>query len=54
MIRELLPGLSYFQTRRLIKRTELWSKEGIADLPPNLIVPSEPQFGWKGHIERER
>ena len=25
----------------------------LADLPHNFIVPCEPQFGWKGHIERE-
>jgi hypothetical protein len=25
----------------------------LRDLPPNVIVPCEPQFGWKGHIERE-
>ena len=25
----------------------------LLELPANLIVPFEPQFGWKGHIERE-
>ena len=25
----------------------------LSDLPPVAIVPCEPQFGWKGHIERE-
>jgi hypothetical protein len=25
----------------------------LSDLPPNAIVACEPQFGWKGHIERE-
>jgi uncharacterized protein (DUF362 family) len=24
----------------------------LADLPPSAIVPCEPHFGWKGHIER--
>ena len=24
----------------------------LADLPSGLMVPFEPQFGWKGHIER--
>jgi hypothetical protein len=24
----------------------------LTDLPPNLIVPCVPQFGWKGHIEK--
>ena len=26
----------------------------LSDLPANAIVPCEPQFGWKGHIERDR
>ncbi|AJE04855.1 hypothetical protein GPICK_07700 [Geobacter pickeringii] len=25
----------------------------LANLPAELIVPCEPQFGWKGHIERQ-
>jgi len=25
----------------------------LSDLPSDLIVPCEPQFGWKGHIERQ-
>lgn len=25
----------------------------LTELPAELIVPCEPQFGWKGHIERE-
>jgi uncharacterized protein (DUF362 family) len=25
----------------------------LAELPADLIIPCKPQFGWKGHIERE-